>query len=45
MTPDVKSSGCTQENGVVHPAQLSPDQANKSDLLDDQEDFSDFTLR
>ena len=45
MTPDVKSFGRTQENGGVDPAQLSPNQGNKSDLLDDQEDFSNLTSR
>ena len=45
MTPDVKSFGRTQENGGVDPAQLSPDQGNKSDLLDDEEDFFDFISR
>ena len=45
MTPDVKSSGRAQDTGAVDPAQLSPDQGNKSDLLDDEEDFFDFISR
>eukprot|EP00090_Calanus_glacialis_P004879 TRINITY_DN13665_c0_g1_i1.p1 TRINITY_DN13665_c0_g1~~TRINITY_DN13665_c0_g1_i1.p1 ORF type:complete len:651 (+),score=247.71 TRINITY_DN13665_c0_g1_i1:300-2252(+) len=44
MTPDVKSSGRNHENGV-DAGQLSPDQGNKSDLLDDEEDFFDFISR
>lgn len=44
MTPDVKSSGRNIENGV-DAGQLSPDQGNKSDLLDDEEDFFDFISR
>merc|ERR550519_3174497 len=44
MTPDVKSSVRAQENGGDS-AQLSPDPGNKSDLLDDEEDFFDFISR
>ena len=46
MTPDVKSSARNQENGGGgDSAQLSPDPGNKSDLLDDEEDFFDFISR
>lgn len=45
MTPDVKSSVRAQENGGGDSAQLSPDPGNKSDLLDDEEDFFDFISR
>ena len=42
MTPDVKLSGRSAENGDVEGDQ---DPANKSDLLDDEEDFFDFITR
>ena len=42
MTPDVKLSGRSTENGDVEGDQ---DPANKSDLLDDEEDFFDFITR
>ena len=42
MTPDVKLSGRSAENGD---AEGDQDPANKSDLLDDEEDFFDFITR
>ena len=42
MTPDVKLSGRSTENGD---AEGDQDPANKSDLLDDEEDFFDFITR
>ena len=44
MTPDVKLHGRNQD-GMGEADGEGPDQANKSDLLDDEEDFFDFISR
>lgn len=43
MTPDMKSAA--GRGGEVEAGGMSPDPANKSDLLDDEEDFFDFISR
>ena len=47
MTPDVKLSGRKPDAGVDSTGDGNGDQdpANKSDLLDDEEDFFDFITR
>merc|ERR1712013_634096 len=45
MTPDAKAKAKAKEKPPSSESGLSPDQANKSDLLDDEEDFFDFISR
>mgnify|MGYP007123597097 CR=1 FL=1 len=46
MTPDAKAKAKAKEKAAsTEGGGLSPDQANKSDLLDDEEDFFDFISR
>ena len=46
MTPDAKAKAKAKEKAASTEAGgLSPDPANKSDLLDDEEDFFDFISR
>merc|ERR1719410_1888741 len=45
MTPDAKAKAKAKEKVSSSEGGHSPDQANKSDLLDDEEDFFDFISR
>ena len=45
MTPDAKAKAKAKEKASSSEGGHSPDQANKSDLLDDEEDFFDLISR